>query len=277
MNISRDTAIKSTGDMAEKLVYDYLIETQNYDKVKFSSDEFDMHKDLIAVKDNCDSKVEVKARTVIRKYFAVPLEQSQWYKVDNADLTYFVTNPTSLDEKIRIFKSTGDGKDFYVEEEFGPRRARTRFYQLDKMECVRIIADQAIIRKFFDLSVSSYKNFDKPVSKVENSFELELPNLQSHCSDTISMIFSRYYPEKAKEWMKSGLPLKIVDNGRAICTIAPYDELASFSNGRFKNIMHQFGSLWFPTLVFSKNNLLELYDIRFAQCEKGNIQVKIPA
>ena len=121
---NRKTKILATGAFGEQLVMNYLLESNQYDSVEFSENQYDMHKDLIGLLGEKRIKIEVKTRTVIRKYYAMPLEQSQWYKADNADVLYFISNPTSLDEKVRIYESRGD--EYRVISSFGPRNAPTR-------------------------------------------------------------------------------------------------------------------------------------------------------
>lgn len=151
----RKSKILATGAYGEKLVMDYLLESGRYDSVKFSDNQYDMHKDLIAEKESKRVKIEVKTRTVIRKYYAMPLEQSQWYKADDADIVFFVSNPTSPDEKIKIYESVGD--EYRVVSAFGPRNAPTRMYDLSKMTLVKTIDDPTVIKKLYDLTTSSYK------------------------------------------------------------------------------------------------------------------------
>jgi hypothetical protein len=153
---NRQSKILATGAIGEGLVMDYLLESGQYDSVEYSDNQYDMHKDLIAVSSGKRNKVEVKTRTVIRKYHAMPLEQSQWYKADNADILYFVVNPTSMDEKIRIYETKGD-ECYRIVSDFGPRRIPTRMYDLSKMKLVKTIDDPEKIKEFYDLTTSSYK------------------------------------------------------------------------------------------------------------------------
>jgi hypothetical protein len=153
---NRQSKILATGAIGEGLVMDYLLESGQYDSVEYSDNQYDMHKDLIAVSSGKRNKVEVKTRTVIRKYHAMPLEQSQWYKADNADILYFVVNPTSMDEKIRIYETKGD-EGYRIVSDFGPRRIPTRMYDLSKMKLVKTIDDPEKIKEFYDLTTSSYK------------------------------------------------------------------------------------------------------------------------
>jgi hypothetical protein len=153
---NRKSKILATGALGENLVMDYLLETGQYDSVEYSDNQYDMHKDLIAISAGKRLKIEVKTRTVIRKYHAMPLEQSQWYKADNADTLYFVVNPTSMDEKIRLYEAKGD-EGYRVVHDFGPRRTPTRMYDLSAMKLVKTIDDPEKIKKFYDLTTSSYK------------------------------------------------------------------------------------------------------------------------
>lgn len=152
---NRKTKILATGAFGEQLVMNYLLESNQYDSVEFSENQYDMHKDLIALLGEKRIKIEVKTRTVIRKYYAMPLEQSQWYKADNADVLYFISNPTSLDEKVRIYESRGD--EYRVISSFGPRNAPTRMYDLSKLKLVKTIDDATVVKKLYDLTTSSYK------------------------------------------------------------------------------------------------------------------------
>lgn len=154
--MNRKTQIVATGALGESLVMDYLLESGKYDSIEFSGNQYDMHKDLVAIESGKRLKVEVKTRTVIRKYYAMPLEQNQWYKADNADALYFVVNPTSMDETIRIYEAKGT-EGYRVINEFGPRRTPTRMYDLSKMKLVKTIEDPAKIKQLYDLTTSSYK------------------------------------------------------------------------------------------------------------------------
>jgi hypothetical protein len=150
------TNIEQTGAFGEKLVLKYLSTLNEYSKVYLSDNVYDMHKDIVAESNTGKSlKVECKTRTVIRKYCAMPLERSQWYKADNCDKLFFISNPTSLDEPISIYESTGD--DYFVVQEFGPRKAETRMYDLTKMKKVCTVSDQSVIDKMYKLSISTYK------------------------------------------------------------------------------------------------------------------------
>lgn len=152
---NRSNMIEKTGSIGEKLVMDYLLATGEYDLVESSSNKYDMHKDLIAVKSGERTKIEVKVRTVIRKHYAMPLGLDQWYKVDNADRFFFITNPSAPDESVSIFEARPE--DFFVLEEFGPNRQRTRMYDLSKMKKLVTIDDPKIVNKLYSLSVSKYK------------------------------------------------------------------------------------------------------------------------
>jgi hypothetical protein len=155
--MNQQSKILETGSIGEKIVLQYLQETGEYSRVSLSENVYDMHKDISASMTGASRplKVEVKTRTVIRKYFAMPLEKSQWYKADNADKLYFISNPTSPDETVRIYEAT---KDCYsVVTGFGPRKIDTRMYDLGKMNVVKTIEDPEIIGRLYDLSVSSYK------------------------------------------------------------------------------------------------------------------------
>ena len=155
--MNRNDNIAKTGSIGEKLVLDYLKESGEYNRVSLSENVYDMHKDISASVDGLMKpvKVEVKTRTVIRKHYAMPLEKSQWYKADNADRLFFVTNPTSVDEPVHIYEAVGDC--FTTLDEFGPRKAETRMYDLGKMKIIKSITDPKITKSLYELSVSNYK------------------------------------------------------------------------------------------------------------------------
>ena len=155
--MDRNTNIAKTGSIGEALVLEYLQETGEYKMVALSDNTYDMHKDISAsmVSSMKSLKIEVKTRTVIRKYYSMPLEKSQWYKADNADKLFFISNPTSQDETIKIYEASKDS--FITLEEFGPRKTPTRMYDLGKMKMVKEIDDPTIISNLYKLSVSSYK------------------------------------------------------------------------------------------------------------------------
>jgi hypothetical protein len=153
---NRQSKILATGAIGERHVMNYLLESNRYDSVEYSDNQYDMHKDIIAKIGSNRFKVEVKTRTVIRKYHAMPLEQSQWYKADNSDVLFFVVNPTSIDEKIRLYEAKGD-EGYRVVSEFGPRRTPTRMYEISKMTLVKTIDNLDEIKEMYDLTISSYK------------------------------------------------------------------------------------------------------------------------
>lgn len=153
--MTRNENITKTGSIGEAIVLQYLKESGDYDRVSLSDNVYDMHKDIVASVNGKPLKVEVKTRTVIRKYYAMPLEKSQWYKADNADKLFFISNPTSTDETVKIYEATKDC--FSVVPAFGPRKAETRMYDLGKMKVVKEIDDPKIISRLYQLSVSSYK------------------------------------------------------------------------------------------------------------------------
>jgi len=152
-----NTNIQQTGSIGEHMVLDYLKETGEYSSVNLSDNVYDMHKDILAETANTNSKIQVecKVRTVIRKYYAMPLERSQWYKADNCDKLFFISNPTNTLEAVSIYESNKN--DFFVVDNFGPRNTETRMYDLNKMKLVKTIANPAIIKQLYDLSISSYK------------------------------------------------------------------------------------------------------------------------
>lgn len=155
--MNRNDNIAQTGSIGEALVLQYLQETGDYNKVSLSDNTYDMHKDISASVNGLMKplKVEVKTRTVIRKHYAMPLEKSQWYKADNADKLFFISNPTSMDETVSIYEATPES--FTTLSEFGPRKSPTRMYDLGKMKKVKTITDPSIISRLYELSVSKYK------------------------------------------------------------------------------------------------------------------------
>lgn len=155
MNNTRNKKIEKTGSIGERLVLDYLLAAGEYDLVESSSNKYDMHKDLIAIKGDRRTKIEVKVRTVIRKHYSLPLNVDQWYKVDHADRFFMITNPTSIDEPVTIFEARPS--DYTVIEQFGHQKMRTRMYDMSKMKKLAVITDPAIIEELYNLSVSNYK------------------------------------------------------------------------------------------------------------------------
>ena len=155
--MNRNESILATGSIGEKLVLEYLKSTGEYDRVAFSENVYDMHKDISASAEGLKRplKAEVKTRTVIRKHYAMPLEKNQWYKVDTADKLFFITNPSSKDEPVHIYEAVGDC--YTTLKEFGPRKTETRMYDLGKMKIVKSIDDPEIIGRLYELSVSTYK------------------------------------------------------------------------------------------------------------------------
>jgi hypothetical protein len=145
--------VKITGNLGEALVLDYLVEANNYSEVKLSDNPNDMHKDISAD----GLKIEVKTRTVIRKYHAMPLEQSQWYKVDSCDILYFVTNPTDKQEKIHVYEVT-DKNNYSTITGFGfNKNSPVRLYDLSRMKIVKSVANSELISLMYDTSISKYK------------------------------------------------------------------------------------------------------------------------
>lgn len=155
MKANRSSKIAKIGAIGEQLVLNYLLSTREYEFIDYSGNPYDMHKDLIATLKGERIKIECKVRTVIRKYYALPLGLDQWYKVDNADRFFFVTSPTSIDELIAIYEATS--KDYFVLDAFGPKNQRTRMYDIAKMKKITTISDPEIVKKMYDLSVSTYK------------------------------------------------------------------------------------------------------------------------
>ena len=144
-----------TGSIGEELVFKYLSESGLVDAAALSENAFDMHKDILAIKDGRRLKVECKTRTVIRKHYAMPLEKDQWYKADNADLLYFITNPTSEDEPVSIYEATPNC--YSLVDDFGPRKTQVRMYDLGKMKKVKTYNDPEVISRLYNLSASRYK------------------------------------------------------------------------------------------------------------------------
>lgn len=152
---TRDNKITVAGALGEKILFEYLEETGSYEKLEYSDNKYDMHKDIVGHNGESSDLIEQKLRTVIRKYHAFPLERSQWYKADNADRLFFISNPTAVTESIKIYEATKDS--FFVVEKFGPRKAETRMYDLNKMKLCKVIKDKQMIEKLYNLSVSTYK------------------------------------------------------------------------------------------------------------------------
>ena len=145
--MNNQTNIQKIGNFGEQLVVEYLKQSGQYKSVQLSENELDMHKDIIAD----GLKIECKTRTVIRKHYAMPLELSQWYKADNCDKLFFISNPTSKSEPISIYEATNN--DFFVVDEFGPRKTRTRMYDLNKMKKVMTITESTKSRYLTGLMV----------------------------------------------------------------------------------------------------------------------------
>lgn len=156
MTNTRSSKIVKTGGIGEQIIADYLRESGQYDTVEFSENKFDMAKDIVATKDGEKFNIECKTRTVIRKYYGLALSVDQWYKADNADRLFFVTNPTSMDEPISVYESNKD--DYTVLSNFGRSgNGAVRMYDMTKMKKVKTIKDKQLIKELYDLSVSSYK------------------------------------------------------------------------------------------------------------------------
>lgn len=143
----------------------------------------------------------------------------------------------------------------------------TYFYDCTS-PCIKLAKPTVYIKP--DISIESDKNPDE-------DFILQLPKLESYGSETITTIFSRHYPSRCKEWRESGKRLVIMDVDRPVAMIEPFYKLVTYKDGRFKKTMSREGGLWFPSYILAQHKLLELYDSRFAECEAGFIQVKIPA
>jgi hypothetical protein len=151
--------VKTIGDICEDTFVKYLEHTGLYSSVEKSSNEYDMQKDVVAVdkEDGTRSLYELKARTVIRKYHAMPLGKDQWYKVDTCDKLIFSNIPANLDEKITFYEVVDKDNDYTLVDSFGPRKVPTRMYDLSKMKKLFTVDDPVYIEKMYSLSISSYK------------------------------------------------------------------------------------------------------------------------
>lgn len=150
--------IKIIGDKCEDIFLDYLKNTGKYNLVNKSDSAFDMQKDIIAIdEENNRHTYELKARTVIRKYHAMPLDKTQWYKADTCKHLVFSNIPTNYDEPISFYEVTDKENDYTVVESFGSKKAPVRMYDLHKMKKLFTIDDPEIIKEFCDLSISYYR------------------------------------------------------------------------------------------------------------------------
>lgn len=148
--------ITKAGNIGEELVLNYLENSPLYLNVSYSDNQYDMHKDIIAEKEGVPLKIECKLRTVIRKYYAMPLEKAQWYKADTCDELYFVNNPTAKDETIKVYLA--DKKEYNVITGFGyDKNQETRMYDISKMTQVTEYNDPLIIETLYNLSTSNWK------------------------------------------------------------------------------------------------------------------------
>lgn len=148
--------ITKAGSIGEELLLNYLEESPFYLNVSYSENPYDMHKDISAEKDGQTLKIECKLRTVIRKYYSMPLEKNQWYKADTCDELYFINNPTARDEVVNVYLA--DKNAYTVVTGFGyDKNQETRMYDLSKMQKVMEYNDPKIINALYDLSISSWK------------------------------------------------------------------------------------------------------------------------
>ena len=121
-----------------------------------AENRFDSEKDMTAITYGCSYTVEVKTHVPILKYNAMCQPNSQWNKLDNCDILFYVKIPLSLSQTIDIFEVVKD--DYHVYENFGPKKQLVRMYPIKSMVLKKTISDMDIIKKMYDLSPSIFKN-----------------------------------------------------------------------------------------------------------------------
>ena len=131
--LTREQKIEILGKMGEKYVGNYLAENR---KVKFSLDNFDSEKDLMAD----DKTVEVKVGTPFITEGAIAFKKSQLAKCRSVDEFYYVTIPAPK------YKYRWSGWLFRIENTFKYRvRKVTRSNGwIDKMAFVSIEQDAVV-------------------------------------------------------------------------------------------------------------------------------------
>lgn len=131
--LTREQKIEILGKMGEKYVGNYLAENR---KVKFSLDNFDSEKDLMAD----DKTVEVKVGTPFITEGAIAFKKSQLAKCRSVDEFYYVTIPAPK------YKYRWSGWLFRIENTFKCRvRKVTRSNGwIDEMALVSIEQDAVV-------------------------------------------------------------------------------------------------------------------------------------
>ena len=131
--LTREQKIEILGKMGEKYVGNYLAENR---KVKFSLDNFDSEKDLMAD----DKTVEVKVGTPFITEGAIAFKKSQLMKCRSVDEFYYVTIPAPK------YKYRWSGWLFRIENTFKCRvRKVTRSNGwIDEMALVSIEQDAVV-------------------------------------------------------------------------------------------------------------------------------------
>lgn len=149
--------IKDIGDICENLFLDYMKQNSKYVSIDKSINPYDMQKDVIGInEDDSRDTYEIKSRTVIRKYHAMPLEKSQWYKADTCKYLVFNNIPTNYDEPI-TFYLVCDKDDYQVVKSFGFSKEPVRMYDISKMKKIFTIENKDTIENICNLSISKYK------------------------------------------------------------------------------------------------------------------------
>ena len=131
--LTREQKIEILGKMGEKYVGNYLAENR---KVKFSLDNFDSEKDLMAD----DKTVEVKVGTPFITEGAIAFKKSQLAKCRSVDEFYYITIPAPK------YKYRWSGWLFRIENTFKYRvRKVTRSNGwIDEMALVSIEQDAVV-------------------------------------------------------------------------------------------------------------------------------------
>lgn len=141
------------GVAGERLVYDYLGKVYGKDNVHFSEDWYDDEKDIIVFEGNRQLHVEVKTQTPFYKYDAFTLKPSQWNKIDNSDMTYFVKVPDVHDDCVRIYENTN--RYNLYESNYGPMR----LYPIEEMLEVFAFKSPEIVKYMRDNRVSEFPRY----------------------------------------------------------------------------------------------------------------------
>lgn len=123
-----------------------------YENPRLSDDKYDSVGDLY-FGDNFS--VEVKTKTIIKKYQSFPLEYSQWNKVDNANQVFFISIPSVSDERSKMYRRN-HRDSFFALSSFGSKNEPTRMYPIDKLELVKEL-DKNSSYFLYENTISSYK------------------------------------------------------------------------------------------------------------------------